>query len=165
MSYAVTFGTSLQDHIWRPQSEFWESSIMHLHHVSHIGLNDFTFHDFMDYMQVVRKRSQNSEIRNDKEVKGHIGNFTATVRKTGQLESWRACRNKDTGRNGTSIRATMKKLWPFELGEKSSKKAGNISKCWKLPFQQLFPNRGSNQFGGRTGSRYSRTGSGYLYAG
>ena len=58
------------------------------------------------------------------EVQGQLGNCTATDRRIGQLESGRSCRNKDTGRNGTSIRATVKKLWPFEDGENSKKESG-----------------------------------------
>ena len=55
--------------------------------VSYICLNDFTFHDFRDLMQVVRKGSQNSEKRLDREVQGHFRNFTSIVRRPGQLES------------------------------------------------------------------------------
>ena len=78
--------------------------------MSHICLNDFTVQDFRDLMQVVRKGSQNSEKRYDRRVQGHFRNFTSIVWRSGQLESLKARRNEDTGKNGTSIRATVKEL-------------------------------------------------------
>ena len=56
-------------------------------------------------------------------VEGHFRNFVALFRRWSQLESWRPFNYKNTGKNGTSIRATMKKLCPFEVEKKSKKKA------------------------------------------